>query len=238
MITRDIQQLQVVPAFVHAARFHTCTFNGVTSVACAAGGSSAIGSSEFLPGFIIDRLGLSRNYNSLMVAPLVWGDYATTGAGIFWAGLSFGVMDASASGGTFAAYSTADWVVSRGLWAQTTATSTSGNIFSAVQRDVGLTSNIGIGAVLSSTTSTGGGVTITSLTTSTGFCYYAGPGASFSLQGAKRFVRVVIRPHLETTGCGAGTLDVRAAAIFGEPDEAPSPTGPAKRILVTSGCAT
>ena len=58
MITRDVAQLQVVPAFVNNARFTGCTLSGYTCT--ESGATSAIGSSEFFPGFVIDRLGLRK----------------------------------------------------------------------------------------------------------------------------------------------------------------------------------
>ena len=76
MITRDVNQIYVVPGFVNNARFTGCTLAGYTCT--ESGATSAIGSSEFYPGFTIDRLGLPRNYNAMMVAPVLFGDYQTS----------------------------------------------------------------------------------------------------------------------------------------------------------------
>jgi hypothetical protein len=238
MITRDIAQLYVVPALTHANRFHSCTVTGLTCY--TDGATSAIGSSEFFPGYVIDRLGLPRAFRSFLVAPVLHGAFGSTGTGagdILIGSLTVGVMHASASGGTYAAYSTGSWLVGQSLWKQTTSTSTGSLAFSSVQRDVGFTSEIGIGGLTSTTTSTAAGATINVGTSSTGLVYYAGPGPIFSTEGMKRFIKVVIRPQWETTGCGAPGFHLSAAGIFGEPDLAIPPL-PAKRILVTSGCAT
>lgn len=241
MITRDLHQAQVVPAFVNNARFIGCTISGYS---CTPGGAtSAIGTSEFYPGFMVDRLGLTRAFRSVMIAPVVYGSVATTeGTGnIAVITLSAGLQHTSASGGTWANYSTQDWLVQQGLWRQTTATATGHGNFAQVQRDVGLTTEIGIGGVLTTTTSTAGGQDVTAGTSSTGFVYYAAPGPVFSLDGAKRYVRVLFRLQHETTGdvcAGAGSVHMSGALVFGEPDEAQPPFGPIKRILVTSGCAT
>ena len=238
MITRDVNQLMVVPALAHAAGFTFFTVAGKTCY--ISGATSAIGSSEFFPGFVIDRLGLPRAFKSVMVAPVIYGDFGSSGAGagdICPGHLSVGIMDATASGGTFAAYSTADWLEKSGLWRQSTATSTANVSFAQIQRDIGFTCQTGIGGLTSTTTSTASGQDMTAGTSSTSLIYYAGPGPTFSLEGAKRYIKVVMRTSLETTGCGAGQYHMSAAAIFGEPDEAQPPL-PAKRILVTSGCAT
>ena len=238
MITRDLSQVYVVPALVHNARFHSCTVTGLTCY--TAGATSAIGSSEFFPGFAIDRQALPRDFRSVAIIPVVYGDITTSvGTGnIAVSLLSAGIMHASASGGTFAAYSTQSWIDGKGLWRQSTATSTANKSFTQIQRDVGLTSEIGIGGVLSSTTSTADGQDMTAGTSSTGFIYYAGAPPVFNLVGAKRFIKCVMRTRFETTDCGTGSYHMSGAFAFGEPDEAQPPYAPNKRILVTSGCAT
>ena len=238
MITRDMSQIYVVPALVHNARFHSCTVAGFTCY--TDGATSAIGSSEFFPGFTIDRLGLPRNFTSVAILPVIYGDYTTTvGTGnICVSLLSAGIMHASASGGTFAAYSTGAWIDGKGLWRQSTATSTANVDFNPIQRDVGYTCNIGIGGVLASATSTASGQDMTAGTSSTSFIYYAGAPPVFSLTGAKQFIKCVMRTRFETTGCGTGSYHMSAALGFGEPDEAQPPYAPNKRILVTSACAT
>jgi len=238
MITRDVAQLQVVPALAHANLFHSCTVAGLTCY--ISGATSAIGTSEFFPGFVIDRLGLSRAFRSFTIAPVVFGSWgASEGAAgdVLVATLSAGVMHASASGGPFTAYSTGSWLVGQPLWRQTTSTSTGSPLFSSVQRDVGFTSEIGLGGLTSTSTSTADGIDAVAGTSSTSLVYYSGPGPVFSLDGAKRYIKVIMRQQWETTGCGSPGFHMSAAGIFGEPDLAVPPT-PSKRILVTSGCAT
>src|SRR3990167_5052274 len=243
MITRDVNQIYVVPGFVNNARFTGCTLAGYTCT--ESGATSAIGSSEFYPGFTIDRLGLPRNYNAMMVAPVLFGDYQTSVAtgNIAAITLSAGIMHSSATGGTFTAYSTENWIDRLGLWRQTTATSTATTkqYFTAVQRDVGLTSAIGLGGMTSTTTSTASGEGVAAGASSTSLIYWAGAGPAFSLVGAKRFIKCALRLQHLTTGdvcSGAGRVHMSAAAIFAEPDEAQPPYTANKRILVTSGCAT
>lgn len=243
MITRDIHQIYVVPGFVNNARFTGCELSGYTCT--ESGATSALGSSEFFPGFTIDRLGLPRNFNALLVAPVLFGDYQTSVAtgNIAAITLSAGIMHSSTTGGTFTVYSSGDWLDRKGLWRQTTATSTAttATYFTAIQRDVGLTSAIGLGGVLSTTTSTAAGQGVSAGASSTSLLYWAGAGPAFSLQGAKRYIKCALRLQHLTTGdvcSGAGRVHMSAAAIFSEPDEAQPPYAPDKRILVTSGCAT
>ena len=245
MITRDAHQMQVVPGFTHGAKIYSCAIDTYT---CAeAGQTSALGDSGWFPGHIIDRLGLQRQYNSLLIAPVAVGQVVACSTAtklVTYMALSAGVQHASASGGTFTAYSTQDFLTNSGFWRQTTSTSTGGLFYTEVQRDVGNSTEIGHGAVLASTaTSTSAGESIVSGTTSSGIAYYAGPGAVFDLSGAKRYLRPILRFHTWSSGGstdvnGVSHINLSAAAIFGEPGEAPASTSPSKRILVTSGCAT
>lgn len=243
MITRDVHQIYVVPGFVHAARFLGCGLAGYTCT--ESGVTSAIGSSEFFPGFIIDRLGLPRNFNSLLIAPVLHAELKTSQAtgNIAAITLSAGIMHSSTTGGTFTAYSTGDWLDRQGLWRQTTATSTgtTNQYFTAIQRDVGLTSAIGLGGTMATATSTASGESVSVGASSTSLIYWAGAGPVFSLQGAQRYIKCVLRLQHLTTGdicSGSGPVHMSAAAIFAEPDEAQPPYVATKRILVTSGCAT
>lgn len=238
MITRDVSQLMVVPGIASFARFHSCTVAGFTCF--EAGQTSALGSSQFYPGFIIDRLGLPLQFNAVAVAPLLFGSFGSTGAGagdILAATISAGILHASASGGTFAAYSTDRWLADRELWRQTTATSTANTAYSVVQGDVGLTSEIGIGGIVSTATSTASGQGMVAGTSSTGPFWYTGAPAVFDLTGAKRFIKCAVRANIQTTGCGAVDAVLGANLIFGEPAQVTC-YQPTKRILVTTGCAT
>jgi len=241
MITRDVSQLLVVPAFVHEARFSGCGAGPLNYTCSTVGGIEAPGATGmgdcaiYFPGFVIDRLGLRESYRSLLLAPMMYGDALATdeNARVRFQGLSLGLQHTSATGGTWANYSTDDWLVYQGLWLQTTATSTAAGFYTVVQRDAADV----LGKVMTTTTSTaatGMGVP----TTSTGLSYYAGPGAVFSLGGAKRYLRPLVRPHFEATGCGAVGARLAVTAVFGEPDYARPSATSVKRILVTTPCAT
>ena len=192
--------------------------------------------STWFPGFIIDRLGLQRSFGSIIIAPNAWAEVRVSdeNARIQHYAVGVGLQHTSATGGTFADYSTGDWLIDQALWRQTTATATACSMYTAVQRD---TADV-LGGVMSTTTSTSGGVNQTVASTSTGYAYYTGPAAKFDLGGAKRYLRVLLRPVINSTACGSGSLDLSAIALFGEADESPAPDTPVKRVLVTTGCAT
>lgn len=235
MITRDVHQLQVVPAFQHNAKFRACDAGPDLATCSCAGGIAGAGSTWF-PGFTVDTLGLTRRFNSVIIAPNAWAEIRVSdeNARVQHYAVGVGLQHASASGGTFTDYSTGDWLIDQGLWRQTTATATACAMYTAIQRDAADS----LGGVLTTTTSTADGVNQIAGSTSTGYAYYAGPAARFNLVGAKRYLRALIRPVINSTACGSGSLDVSAVYLFGEPDEAPAPDKPAKRILVTTGCAT
>ena len=235
MITRDVKQLLVVPAFVHAQRFRACDAGSNVATCTCAGGSTAAGSCSWFPGFIIDRLGLRESYRSVLIAPNVYGDINVSdeNARIFFQGISVGLQHTCTTGGTFADYSTGDWIEKVGLWRQTTATSTAptpARLYTAVQYDAADV----LGEVMATTSSTSAGAP----STSTGQSYYVGPSAAFDLGGAKRYIRCMLKPIIDTTACGALGLQMSATAIFGEPDLARPNEAEVKRILVTTPCAT
>lgn len=235
MITRDIKELQVVPAFRHNAKFATCEAL-VATCTCAGGVDAAC--STWFPGFVVDRLGLTRGFNAVLIAPVVTADIASSdnagNARARYYGIGVGLQHTCTSGGTWSNYSTGQWIDDQGLWSQTTATATACHTFySAVQRDVGDT----LGGIMATATSTTPGLSVQAGSSSTAFAYYSGPGAAFDLGGAKRYIRALVRPRIETAACAQGLMAVSAAFIFGEPGEAPA-GNPIKRILVTTGCAT
>ena len=250
MITRDVSQLLVVPAFVHDSRFAGCGAGPLNWTCSTVGGIEAPGSTNlspaqsasadcaiYFPGFVIDRLGLRETYRSLLLAPNAYGDVLSTdeNARSRFQGISLGLQHTSATGGTWADYSTEDWLIHAGLWNQTTATSTAAGFYAPVQRDAADV----LGEELSTTTSTAAAPTGRGdPTTSTGISYYVGPGAVFDLGGAKRYIRCLMRPHFDATGSGAVGTRIGVTAIFGEPDYARPNETAVKRILVTTPCAT
>lgn len=236
MITRDIHQLQIVPAFNHNAEFKACEAGLPLGTCTCAGGVTAAGVGNWFPGFVIDRLGLQRSFRSVTIAPQAWAEIRVSdeNARFQYYGISVGLQHTCTTGGTWADYSTQEFIIAQGLWRQTTATATACSIYTAVQRDAADT----LGGVMTDSTSTADGVNINAAATSTGFAWYTGPGAQFDLGGAKRYLRAVIKPIISSTACGSGGMAVAAVAVFGEADESPAPTTPVKRVLVTSGCAT
>ena len=219
MITRDIQQLQVVPAFVHAARFHTYLPTG--SPRSAARRRVERDRIERVPPRVHHRparvvtelqlahgrsagLGRLRDHRALASSGRACPSGSWTPA--HQAGPSRPIQRPT---GWFRADS--------GRRPRRPAL---GQHLLGRPARRGAPSAIGIGAVLDSTTSTERGRDDPLADHFDRLLLLRRPWRVVQPPGAKRFVRVVIRPHLETTGCGAGTLDVRAAAIFGEPDEA------------------
>lgn len=224
MITRDLASVNSVHAFDQQI-FHSCTVSGFTCT-CAGPINSAAGATSY-PGRLIDRLGLSRRYAAVKVAVAAYGDIqcsAGSTAMTNYMGLAVGLQhSATTCSGDFTDYSTGDWGVEEAFQVATTSTSTSAWAYSAQQ----------LSAVAA-------GVLTTALTTSTstGYASFVGTGqTAIPLTGAKRFLRVVVAPHIETTGCGGSNMKVSAVLIFGSPEEAPV-AAPLGRVHVTSACST
>ena len=234
MITRDVSQLQIVPAFRHQAMFVACGATNLGTCTCDAGIAAA--GSTWFPGYVIDRLGLTRLFNSVAVAPIAWAEVRVSdeNARVQSYAVGVGLQHTCTTGGTWADLSTEEWIVDRGFWRQTTATATACAMYTAIQRDTADT----LGGNLTTTTSTADGVNAVSGSSSTGYAYYSGPPAVFDLTKAKRYLRVLVRPVINSTACDSGRMHLSAAAIFGEPSESPAPSQPVKRILVTTGCST
>ena len=243
MITRDLAQSYVVPMFVHNAKFTGCGDNNLGTCTCAAGITAA--GSTYFPGLVVDRLGLPKNYTAVALAPMVYAEQNSSDelAKVRFQAVSFGLQHTSASGGTYADYSTGDWIENSGLWRQTTVSSTAdmASIDNyAHQLDIGIAGRIG--GLLVSSTSTASGYTVSAGATSTGQAYYAGPPAVFNLTGAKRYIRSVLKPVIETTACGSLGMWMSGTYLFGQPDVAPASLASTdnifRRILVTTPCAT
>src|SRR5512139_841980 len=166
MITRDLGDVQIVTAFdlrQFGSSAYGSTALGMGTV-CACGGPNPLGTLDAAyTGYLIDRLGLRRNFATALVVPtaVVNPQYcaSSTVAGDKFYALSYGIQHATATGGTFKNLSTGEWVTKQGLYHRTTTTSTADT--SSVNRDSlpdGSTDH-GLGFVLSSaaatTTSTG-----------------------------------------------------------------------------------
>lgn len=229
MITRDLANTQSVGAFnaPAAGDFHSCTVTGFT---CTCGGfvSTDIGFLGF-GGRIIDRLGLRENFAAVVAAVQAKANVTTSAestAMVKYYGLTIGLQHSSSTcSGGFSNYSTDEWVNDYPLVEVSTATSTGASFYSVEGADVAAAS-----ARLMTT-----GLTSS---TSTGYAEYAGRAPVFDLVGAKRYIRMMIAPHIEATGCGSPTLSVNGILIFGDPGAGPHSTSIRGRIHVTSGCST
>lgn len=224
MITRDLASVNSVHALDQMA-FHSCTVSGFTCT-CAGPINSAVSTTAY-PGRLIDRLGLSRRYAAVKVVVAGYGDIqASAGSTAMtnYMGIAVGLQhSATTCSGDFTDYSTGDWGPEEAFQVVTTATSTSSPFYN-----------------VQALSANAAGILTTALTTSTstGYANFVGTGATaIPLAGAKRFLRVVIAPHIETTGCAGSNMKVSASLIFGIPEEAPvaSPFG---RVHVTSACST
>jgi len=229
MITRDLANLQVVGAFDSPAAgdFHSCTVTGFT---CTCGGfvSTDIGFLGF-GGRMIDRLGLRENFAAVAAAVKARANVATSvesTAMLRYYGVTIGLQHSSSTcSGGFSNYSTGQWVNDYPLVEVSTATSTGASYYTVEGADVA--------AVTARLMTTG-----LSSSTSTGYAEYAGPAAEFDLCGAKRFIRMMVAPHIEATGCASPSLSVTGVLIFGDPGSGPHSTNIRGRIHVTSGCST
>lgn len=225
MITRFVSETEAVSAFDNKT-VHSCTVSGFT---CSCGVASTGGALPYsLAGRIIDRLGLGKNFNSVKVVPVGLGviQCSATACSIQYIGVSMGVQhSATTCSGGFTDLSTGDWPAEQPFQVVTTATST-GDVYYG--QEAGFVSQNTAGLLTTSPTTS----------TSTGYATLNTKGSgAISLAGAARFLRVVIAPHIETTGCGGSFANISAALLFGHPDEAPQ-TGFRARVAVTSACSS
>ena len=235
MITRDVASLQVVSGFntpstgaAHTlAAFHSCTVAGFTS-ACGGFLSTDIGFFGH-GGVMVDRFGLRDAFGAVAVAIQARAAVATSAdstAYVKYYGLTIGLQDSCTTcSADFGNYSTGTWVTDYPLAQVSTATSTSASFYTQEGRRVSENS-----AALMSTALTS--------STSTGYAHYAGPAPVFDLAGAGRYLRTMIAPHIEVTGCASPGMEVFGTLVFGYPGKAPFSTGLRGRIQVTSACST
>lgn len=226
MISRGLKETQVVHAFDQKV-FHSCTVSGFTSACGPVDTGGALPYSY--AGRIIDRLGLGNNYNSVLVAVHADGivQASATSCTINYVGLSFGLQHSSSTGLTgFTDYSTADWPAERALVRVSTATSTDDGFYSAEAAFV----SPNTAALMTTSPST---------STSTGYAVLVGGEAPvIPISGAKRYLRVLVAPHIETTGCGGSYANVSGALVFGDGDKNPADSPIRARVHVTSACTT
>lgn len=232
MITRHFAETQIVTAFPYKS-FVSCTLGtaGLTS-ACGGTYSGALGYTW--SGFIIDRVGLAKEFNSVLIVPAAFQSQAATATstGSFF-GFDVGLQHASSTSGSWQDYSTGEWPARQALLCQTTATATS----TAVTDLAPTREALALGPIAYLMT-TGG-----TCTTTTGMSSYVSTrNMAIGLGGAQRFLRVIVRPQIEMGGttCSAIGMDFMASLVFGDPTEGPvTPSNAIRgRVIVTSGCTT
>lgn len=234
MITRELKNIQVVPGFhtpgsyAAPALFHSCTVAGFTS-ACGGPLSTDVGYYAW-GGPIIDRLALNDSFNAVAVALNARADITTSvesTAMVKYYGLTIGLQHSSSTAASgFSNLSTGEWVIDYPLQQVSTATSTAAGLYTVEGAGVAASHAGLLSTALSSSTSTG-------------YAVYVGPAPVFSLEAAKRYVRAVVAPHIEVTGCGSPGLSVNGVLVFGYPGSGPASTdAPRGRVQVTSACST
>lgn len=235
MITRDLASLQAVDGFNTPstgagnapAPFHSCTVAGFTS-ACAGQLSTDVGYFAW-GGVLVDRLGLTQRFSAVAALVRARAQVTTSAestAMVKYYGVTIGLQHSSSTcSGDFENYSTGTWVEDYPLVQVSTATSTTGSFYTAE------------GAIVADAQAALMSTALTS-STSTGYAHYAGPVPVFPLEGAQRYIRMVVAPHIEVTGCGSPGLFVDGVLLFGYPDTAPLSTSIKGRIQVTSACST
>lgn len=232
MITRHFGETQIVTAAPFKS-FVSCTL-GTAGLTSACGGTLSNALGLCWSGYIIDRLGLSKEFASVLLVPSIQQDPNTSATSCFYYGITLGLQHASSTSGSWQDYSTGEWPIKQSLLAQTTTTATSTAITDlAPSRE---TLALGPNAYYLSTAGT--------CTTSTHYAHFVSySNMAINLAGCKRFVRVLIRPEIEpggTTCSAAAGMNTMVSLVFGHPTS--GPTGLLDtvrgRIIVTSGCST
>lgn len=171
---------------------------------CAAGAESGI------TGRIIDRLNLGRHY--LSAAPMVVGDgdVGTSTVATIFASVEAKIQDSSTTcGDDFSDFSTGFQAATRAGFIITNTTST--------ERGSGF---------LSSEDAAG--------STSTGAFSIETAPAAYDLTAAKRYLRMVMTPHIGASSSGGGTVRLTGLMVFGSADELPHNLASTERAVVTT----
>lgn len=227
MITRDISGTFYVPAFDRkmfgscaATRYDpTCGYNPQM---CDGVGTERSGWN----GRIIDRLALPTQFTSARAIATSFarieccstGEIGKNGAkGLQYIGLAVGLDHNCSTGTGWSAFSTASWSAEMPGYLLSTATSENAFLTTACATSSGLNPTLFC-------TSTAGGVVTAE--------------AVFDLTAAKRFIRVVVSPRIESTGCSI-QMPVEAGILFGGAVGAPPVYADLSGTLIrTSGCST
>lgn len=229
MISRNLAGLVPVVA-VNEATWHTCAGTMAFCTCTPYTGADALAFG--LGGRIIDRLGLVEGYGAVAVVPVAYGDRfgSSTCYTDDYIGVATGIQHSSTTClGGFTDYSTENWAAERALIWVTTATSTGATGSPAYNADAAL-----LGAPASQILTTG-----RVCSSSTGYCVLGGgPLTVVPTDGMSRFIRVIVAPRIETTGCGSTKVTVGASLIFGYADSAQAGSAIRGRVHVTSACTT
>lgn len=231
MITRDLSNIQYVHAFNNKSTGVALTPFNLFTVAgqvCTCGGvlSTGIVDAGF-GGPMIDRLGLLQNYSAVVPVVSAWGAVtaSATTCQLAYMAISVGIQHSSSTcSGGFSDYSTGQWMIKHPLQHVSTATTTADAFYNS---EATLVSG-GANQRLMTTGQT--------TSTSTGYAYFvSGQVQPFSLEGAKRFLRMVVAPHIENDGCAASYMHAVGALVFGDPDAGPASTAPTRaRVHIAS----
>lgn len=215
MITRDVAQVRAVIGFNQDLSGATTTvgageqaavgiFASHTIIDASCGSLNGDSTGNLVPGLIIDRLGLGRNYNSVAVAATGAVDIGTSTLDAKFAAIRAWLYHSSTTcADDFDRFST-DSEKSRGIAFLLNTTSTLASGYMA--------------------TSTAVGTWGTFSATATGKAR-ADYNAQYDLTGAGRYVRPYLLPEAYASSSGGSAFShATVTLVFGEPDEAPRST--------------
>lgn len=163
-------------------------------------------------GVIIDRLMLGSGINAAMPSVAGDGDIGTSTAACSFVSVEAKIQHSSTTcADDFADYSTGSQAGTRAGFIVTNTTSTAAGIGSGY-----LSTSTGL------------------LSTSTGAFSIESNPASYDMTAAKRYLRMVLTPHLGATSSGGSKLRVQGQMIFGAADQLPYATTSTERVIITT----
>ena len=208
MITRDVAQLRTVAAVRQSVDSTTTstdqTLGRSTFSASCGGMGGGTSTANHITGLIIDRLGLGRGYNSVLLSARAIADIGTSTLDAKFGSIMAWLYHSSTTcSDDFDRYST-ESEKSRGILVLLNTTSTLASGFMATSTSAGTFGTF-------SATATGGA--------------RGEYDAFYSLAGAQRYLRasMIVEAYASSSG-GTKLADASVDLIFGEPDEAPRQT--------------
>ena len=218
MITRDVAQLRTVVGFGQgldgtATSTDTSTSKRSTLAASCGGLGGGTSTANHLAGLIIDRLGLGRGYNSVMLEASTQVDIGTSTLDAKFAAISAWLYHSSTTcADDFDRYST-EQERSRGIAFAINTTSTLA------------------GGYMATTTAVGTWGTFSATATGSARAEY---NAWYSLGGAGRYLRpyAIFEAYASSSG-GSAFKGAAVNLVFGEPDEAPRTTTSTGKVYLT-----